>query len=84
VCFASSGLRESFGGAADGRLPEDSEIPFAIGLIRDVAAIRGPDREAIVSAKRHPLHGLRAGNVVHPDVRLAAIIGSKDDSRTVR
>ena len=79
---ARFGLREAFGGAPDGGLPEDGEVAFAIGLKGD-AVVRGPDRKAVVPAEREPPHPARAGQVIGVDDRFFAVIGPESDTRAV-
>src|SRR5215471_4174061 len=74
------GLRQARGRRrAIGTLPEDRQIALAVGLKRDTLTVRGPDGKPIVSFERELSGGLGAGQLVDPEVRALAVVGSNGD-----
>src|SRR5262249_28481090 len=65
------------------RLPINATVALAIRLKRDPFAIRGPDGEAIVSAKRDALHRGATPQRVHVGIGLLAVIDAERDAGAV-
>src|SRR4029077_17136933 len=86
VLRAGIGVGEAFGGAAAvGQLSEDRSIAFPIRLEGDVSAIRTPNRIAVATTKGQPAQRRAWGlPVVHPDIRVPAIVSADSDLRAVR
>src|SRR5207302_317446 len=64
-------------------LPPDAEVAVSIGLVRDSAAIGGPNREAISATKGEATETAGCGEIENPHRCFLAIVSRERDLRSV-